>query len=446
MRTLLGIFRSLAPHASAIALVARVASFAVPTLAQAATEGPDTMGVRLEVGASTDVTNEQFYEDAFVDSIALGRRIVSSPETWVAGVVFASLTGTRGLQATQYQIDNELSLGDKTRRNVFGATWRSQLSPEWRLHLAPRLEYRHDKTFDRDLEEFRGSLSSRVRRSLGLMEETFAELGTTGEFLRSSGQGADFLLDRNAGKVSVAVDRTPLLGSEWRVGYSLAAREFPDSSERNHFEHGWEGRWKHDFEGRGSVAIETDGARRVTMEPPPTSRDQFWDLQGAVEGELRPSINGSVRARVAVEALQYDQEDTTVFFNYQIVRARVMPRLERNSWSVSLGPRGEILTSRSEPSEEYREAGGALEVEFAGAGAWWSLTPAGGWRDYTDSTQDGAALHSSYAFYELGVLGDQPIPGGMRLRLFGSGRYESHVDPSHDARSLYFSIDLRRSF
>src|SRR2546422_614398 len=36
----------------------------------------DTLRTRFEAGAASDVTNEQFYEDAFVDTIALGRRLV----------------------------------------------------------------------------------------------------------------------------------------------------------------------------------------------------------------------------------------------------------------------------------------------------------------------------------------------------------------------------------
>jgi hypothetical protein len=33
--------------------------------------GPDTIGVRIETGAGTDITNEQYYEDAFIDTTFL---------------------------------------------------------------------------------------------------------------------------------------------------------------------------------------------------------------------------------------------------------------------------------------------------------------------------------------------------------------------------------------
>ena len=41
---------------------------------------PDTSQWRVEAGVGTDVTNEQFYEDAFLaDTTASGRRLASTP-------------------------------------------------------------------------------------------------------------------------------------------------------------------------------------------------------------------------------------------------------------------------------------------------------------------------------------------------------------------------------
>jgi hypothetical protein len=38
------------------------------------------------------------------------------------------------------------------------------------------------------------------------------------------------------------------------------------------------------------------------------------------------------------------------------------------------------------------------------------------------------------------------LPGRVRLRASGSGRYESHEDPSQDASSMYLALDVRRHF
>jgi hypothetical protein len=109
-----------------------------------------------------------------------------------------------------------------------------------------------------------------------------------------------------------------------------------------------------------------------------------------------------------------------------------------------------MLESPREPGEEYRELAGLIEMEYFGRGAWWSVVPVGGWRDYGDAVSSDSLgfieLHSSFAFAEVTMLVDQSLPGALRLRLLGTTRFEWHIDPAQDARSLYFSLDLRRVF
>src|SRR5207249_2634568 len=109
---------------------------------------------RIEVGVSTDLTNEQFYEESYSDTTFHPRRLVSTPESRAAGVLLASLNGTRGQGTAQYQVQNLLSVGDKVRHELLELGWRHDLTPEWRYALSPKLEYRRDRTFDRDLEEW----------------------------------------------------------------------------------------------------------------------------------------------------------------------------------------------------------------------------------------------------------------------------------------------------
>ena len=77
--------------------------------------------------------------------------------------------------------------------------------------------------------------------------------------------------------------------------------------------------------------------------------------------------------------------------------------------------------------------------------------PAASRREYP-GTSDGSGsvslpgIHSSFAFYELAVFGDQPVPGSLRLRLSGMGRADVRREGAEDSRSLYFSLDLRRLF
>jgi hypothetical protein len=405
----------------------------------------DSARVRFECGAATDLTNELYYEDAFIDTTFLGRRLRSTPEARYAAVLAATLEGTRAHRTASYQLQQELSLGDRLQRNTASLAFRMQPSPGWQLQLGPRLEYRHDRTFDRDLEEWRGGVTARLRRSLA-GGATLVELGSGADFLRTSGRGSNFFLDRNSGRIAVALDHMALLGDEWRIGYGITGRVFPDSSGRDHLEHGWEGRWRHVFLGGHTLALETDGERRQTLEIVPVSRDNFWNERGALEAAASLSEAWTLRGRVEGEATQYDLEDSTLFFDYQVVRARVGPAFERaGRWSLAAGPRAEALFSRLNLGEGYRELGGVVEFEYLDGGALWSVAPAAGWRDY-DSSGGQLKIHSSYAFYELNLLGDQALPGGLRVRALSTLRLESHTDHAQDARSLYFSCDVRRLF
>jgi hypothetical protein len=406
--------------------------------------GPDTLGFRLETGATADVTSEIYYEDTFTDSTFLGRRRVDTPEARYAGVIVATVNGTRGDRRAVYQMQNELSLGDKVQRNGFSLNWRDEMAPDWRLAVTPALEWRHDRTFDRDQREWRGSLRGRVRRSFDDGARA-AELGAAGDFARTSGAGSEFMLDRNAGRAWIALDHVGLLGDEWRLGYRLATRVFPDSSERDHFEHGWEGRLRHVTGAGHALTLELDGQRRQTHRVVTTTRDNFWQEEGRAEADLRAADHWGVRIQLEGEALQYDLQDSTVFFDYQVTRARLAARYERDGrWTLAFGPRGELLTNRLNPGEAYREFGGALEFERIGTSALWNVTPAAGWRAYDESPAGGLAvsLHTSYAFYGLDAFVDQPLVDRLRLRTLASLRVEAHADPSENAASVYVSAQL----
>lgn len=416
-----------------------------PVLHAAPLPGPDTSSVRVEVGPGVDLTNEIYYEDALVDTTFLGRRLVDTPEARSAAVLLTVLQGTRGDRSTRYLLQNELSLGDRIQRDVMSLAWRQDVSPSWRISLDPSAEWRRDRSFDRDQQEWRAALRARARRSFA-DDATALEGGLIADLVRSRGPTSAFLLDRNAARLFVALDRLPLLGDEWRIGYGLATRVFPDSAERDHFEHGWEARWRHPFGDGHAIALETAGQRRVTHDFVSTSRDNFWQETGSLDGDWRAGERWGMRLRVDGEAIQYDLEDSTVFFDYQVLRGRAgVRRHAEGRWSVTAGPRGEILLSRLAPGESYREVGGEVEVEFLGARSWWTVTPAIGWRAYDDSPQAGlpGSLHSSFVFASLDAFVDQPLLRRWRIRGLTSLRYEAHADETQDAASVYLTLQLR---
>ena len=97
------------------------------------------------------------------------------------------------------------------------------------------------------------------------------------------------------------------------------------------------------------------------------------------------------------------------------------------------------------PGERYHEWGVSLDVERSLGRAWWSFSPSAGVREYSAIGEVARfSGHSDYRFLELAVLVDQELPLRCRVRLAATARLEKHDDPSQDARSLYFSVDLRR--
>jgi len=160
--------------------------------------------------------------------------------------------------------------------------------------------------------------------------------------------------------------------------------------------------------------------------------------------------------RGSAELLRFDDPDSAIFFDYDIVRVQLGPQLVHGAWTTRFGPRGEVLSS-PQIDEEYREIAGFVEVEWMPGSGWWSLSPVAGWRDYEHDEEAPAtpdaigttptpSTRSSYAFYELGAMIDQSLPASLRLHVHASGLVEQHTDSSQDARSLYFACELRRLF
>jgi hypothetical protein len=408
----------------------------------------DTMGVQAYVGTRADVTNESYYEDAFVDTTFLGRRLVGTPEERYAAVLAATLAGTRNDRETRYRLQAEIDAGDRLQRGYAGLHWRGPLAADWTGSWDPTLEFRNDRTFDRDLREWRAAFGGRVRRSLQ-DDLTGLEIGMRTDLLRTQGDGAAFLPDRQTAGVSAALDHFGLHGDEWRIGYRLVGRAFPDSADRDHLEHLWEGRWKSAGARGWWLAMDASGTRRLTIREVPTTRDNYWIAMGAIESRSDLTTAWGIGARVEGEATQYDVEDSTVYFDYQVARGRVELRYEpKPGWSVAIGPRAEALFARLDPGEGYQEASVQLDLEVLASGSWWNVAPSAGWRDYDESEQADPltpAVHSSYAFYGLDLVADQSLGLGLRIRALTALRWEQHVDPAEDATSVYVTVELSRT-
>ncbi|MBI3538871.1 MAG: hypothetical protein HY076_01170 [Candidatus Eisenbacteria bacterium] len=366
----------------------------------------------------------------------------------MAGVASIVLEGTRAGRRESYAVRTDLSLGDIVRRAAVASRWRREISSSWQLEVAPRLEARRDLSFGRDLEEARAVGTARLRHALA-NDVDHVEIGARGDFSRARGASAALVLDRNAGGGYVAFDHSELFGGEWRLGYAFTARAFPDSIVRDHFEQTLEARYRHELGSAGWIELESGGERRRTIHAAPTSRDRFLSALQVIEAQWPLSDRLALRTRLEGEALHYAQQDSLLYFDYQVARTSLGARLAMTgSWTLTLGPRGEALFSRLNPAEGYRELGGGLECEFLGGTGLWSVTPVAGWRDYDQvpGSLQGVGVHSSYAYYEVGLLADVGLPAALRLRTNGIARHEDHLDDSQNARSVYISVDVRRQF
>ena len=411
----------------------------------------DSTRLRLEVGASTDYTNEVYYLDSLATPTLVQRQRFDTPQALTAGVLLVAWDGTRAARGTGYSFTQEVAIGDRLQRGTFVGRWRQALAPDWKWLLLPRAEYRRDRTLGRDFEEYQAGLTTRLRHDL-LDGATTVEAGLQGDWLHTTGSGAELLADRWTAGAVAALDRSAFTGLDGRLEYTFRVRGFPDSTVRDHLEHDTELRLRTSWGLSNFAAVDLATIRRFTIHLAPTSLDNFWEETALLEIGQNAGGRFGAAAHVDVDAVQFDVPDAVLYFDHQEVVARAGPRWEPHATTlVEAGPRLDWLGTSLAPEESYLELGGYVSLETIAAGALWTVTPSAGRRRYRAGEPDPnfpsvTTGHTSYDFVELELFGDQRIPGGWRARLSANGRWELHDDPVENATSLYFSVDVRRLF
>ena len=431
---------------------AAITSVFAAVVAMALSEGParaavmDSSRVRLEFGVSADVTNERFFEETYSDTTFESRDLRELPETRRAGVVamdwvHRSASGRWGMRWRP-----ECSIGDKVRRAGASGQWILDPGTASVWSLEPRFEWRDDRSFGLERSEWRGELRGRHRQTLSGSDRL--DVTASGEWLEASGQDVSVLLDRRVARGGVRWSHLPVFGWEWGMRLGADARTFPDSSSRDHLEAEWGGEVRRVFGDAHQFSATLDVARRMAWREQVSTRDRFLAPRASVALDLRSADAVRLHWSADGEALRYDAPDAVAYFDYQVARTRL--ELERDlggGWAARIGPRLEWLLSATNASERYAQTGAGLEVERIGAHSWWNVGPEAGWRQYereTDTIIDSPGLHSSFAFYGIQALAEMTLSGVWRARLLADARIEKHRDASQDARSLYFSLDVRR--
>lgn len=411
----------------------------------------DSTRLRLEIGASTDYTNEIYYLDSLATPTLVQRQRFDTPQTLTAGVLLAAWDGTRAARGTGYSFTQEVAIGERLQRATFLGRWRQAVAPDWRWLLLPRAEYRRDRSLGRDFEEYQAGLTTRLRHEL-LDGATAIEGGLQGDWLHTAGSGAELLADRWTAGAVAALDRSALSGLDGRLEYTFRVRGFPDSSMRDHLEHETQLRLRAGWGLADFAAVDLATIRRFTIHLAPTSLDNFWEETALFEIQHDAGGRLGAAAHVDVDAVQFDVPDAVLYFDHQEVVARAGPRWQPHPTTLfEAGPRLDWLGTSLAPEESYLEFGGYVSLETIAAGALWTVTPSAGRRRYPAGEPDPnfpsvTSGHSSYDFVELELFGDQRIPGGCRARLSANGRWELHDEAVENATSLYFSVDVRRLF
>lgn len=442
---------------SAVPARARVAAAcaiaALVACAPAPARAGDSLAVRVEVGSATEISNEQFYESTINDTTFLGRTLHATPETRLAAVALAELLRTSGGGRWEVRLAPEASLGDEASRVAAAASVRGRPTERLSFALEPRAEYRRDDGFGLRRRDWRASVTGRLR--LRSPDEVSAlRLSAGSEIVRTLGGGDSFVLSGTSARAALGLSRSPLFGPEWDFEYGVIGRAYRDSTDRDHVEHRVAASLRQDFPGGHSVALSADAERRVALRDVASSRDRFARVLGKLSGRLALGERWDLSPELEAEAVRHDDPDSLVDFDYRILGAQASIQFEVGpALRAGTGPRAEWLAAPWNPAEEYAEIGWAIELERLTGSAWWSLAPAAGHRRYARSAPAAPStdllapvLHSSFDFVELSAFLDQQLPGALRVRSLAALRAERHENPDHDARSLYFSLDVRRLF
>ena len=427
-------------------LLAVLGALAAPARAQV----PDTSDVRWELGGNSDVTNERFYEDTYDDTTFTGRRLASSPEYRTAAVGALELA-TAFVRGSRLRLRQEATGGDHLLRSFTRLEWQGEPRVGLRALLTPELDVRRDRSFGADRRELRFRPDARFRFASPDHSQAWS-LALGGDWYRTSGTSDVLSLDRNAGRAWLRYGWTPLDALwETEFGYGADVRAFPDSTVRDHVEQHGAFTLRRLLPRAGSAALDLQLDRRATVYATPSTRDHFWS--GRLDANAFVPVTDKFTAELwaSADGYRYDRPDTSVWFDYRLWTLR--PALHwvlARDWGLRAGPRFEVLDAPEVPAERYRQVAAVLEFERLHSGDWWSVSPSAGWREYERSASTLSLadpdLHSSYLFVEGELFADVGLPGRVRLRMSGTGRYESHEDPSQDASSLYFSLDVRRRF
>jgi hypothetical protein len=352
-------------------------------------------------------------------------------------------------------VRNHLSISNASLRNLLRFDLDLVPRPGDRFTLSNELVA---KRFDRGEDYVLSSdhIQEMVRAAYRLRVNQSVRLRLGQRFeLMDFRQASYYEYDYRRSVTGIDLDVERGIDSYVNVGYALAYRAVPDSSEVRYLDQNLHGSLLQYIGMRSALDLRGEMARRRYGDPAARPGYFYFDLGGRFSYRLTERVE--LRLRQQLESYSYDVP-SEVYFNYTRylggVEASFSPHLD-----VRLGiePRLGLLRA-SAPIEEYREISVVLAGDWIRVdGIWLTASLEIGKRRYlvagvvdpealTGEDPFVGSLYSDYAFNRVNLFSTVEFRRRYALNLFLSFEPERHVNDADDTTTTLVSTDLTVRF
>ncbi|MDH3217309.1 MAG: hypothetical protein OEN01_13655 [Candidatus Krumholzibacteria bacterium] len=253
----------------------------------------------------------------------------------------------------------------------------------------------------------------------------------------------DYDYVQNVIEVGASLDRG--LASSYNATIGLAHKSIPDTTEISYRAYNLGLEYRHISGVRKQIFLTVSGERRMYAHKP--ARSPFWSFYS--NANIQPFTVGIFGLTIdnSLESYLYDRE-TNVFFDYVENRSSAQISYFRSTtFSVALGPTYGFLASGFSRTDEYKEIGGKLSVDYNTGGRVWLLASyEPGWRDYRIDDNDANLIFSDFSYHRILVFTNVRLWRNTSMNLFVNLEPEDHKARDDDSTTTLFSSDISYSF
>jgi hypothetical protein len=440
----------------ALAILAVAASLGARTVAAGSPAADAAGGAPAEGAVAGPTTGLDLRADLSFSSFGERFSIVEKDSLEVSNELQLGLTlrWSGRLAGGLFEGENRLASSQNSANNTLRFAYRRDLLRSLRLRVTNEtaardylpgsdFTYSNDYLRERLVLDLEDELARRV--SLGLR----GELDAT--FFR---ERSEFDYDFTRGDAGLRFEVDLGLAGFLRAGLDYGRQRVPDSTAIDYR------RWRPALElfhvfGRSSrVSLEVFSERRSYDDP--AVRPDFWRHDARADARLDLVPGWSLAARSELELERYQSPDP-VYFNSLRTRGGIgVERRVGTGATLGLVPYVTVLTSDSEPAEEYRQISAEVTLEVLGLESLWldgkyEL----GTRDYRKDTAgdgealtflDDSAVYSDFLFHHVSLFCTYEASPRWSLSLFGSYEPENHDREVDDVAAALLTLEASYRF